>query len=279
MFLNLRRKYLDKFRENANIDVGGNIRIKAKQYRSEDFGFSKKEELLAEYRYKTEAHAHTSPASTCGQVSPEETVKTYAGLGYNGLVLTNHFIYDYNYMKGRSKEDGIKKYLSDYYEAVEFGKKNGLNVILGAEIRFTENCNDYLVYGIDEKMLLEIYELLPYGIENFRKNYSMPKSVFLQAHPFRDGMEDVDATLLDGIEIFNMHPEHKSRNAIANLFANKNNLNIKIAGSDFHFLGGKDRSVSAILTRKMPKDSFEFAEILKSGDYLLQIGNNAVIFP
>ena len=152
-----------------------------------------KNELFKEYKYKIEAHAHTSPASTCSEVSAEELINAYAGLEYNGLVLTNHFIYDYNYMKGRSIKDGIKKYLSDYYEAVELGKKKGVNVLLGAEIRFTENCNDYLVYGLDEKMLDEIYGYLPYGVENFRTKYSMPKSVFLQAHPFRDGMEEVDA--------------------------------------------------------------------------------------
>ena len=107
----------------------------------------------------------------------------------------------------------------------------------------------------------------------------MPKSVFLQAHPFRDGMEEVDPKLLDGIEIFNMHPEHRSRNALANIYAKKNKMNIVIAGSDFHSLRGRDLSVSAIRTRKMPEDSFEFAGILKSKDYLIEIGNNSLIFP
>ena len=238
-----------------------------------------KNKLLDEYKYRIEAHAHTKPASECGELTASELIEVYSELGYDGIVLTNHFIHGYNYMKNTGTEDGIKKYLSDYIDAAELGKKHNINVMLGAEIRFTENINDYLVYGIDGKMLSEIYELLPYGVENFRKNYSMPKSVFLQAHPMRDGMEEVDAGILDGIEIFNMHPEQKSRNAIANRFAKKNNLDIKIAGSDFHFKRGKDFSTSAILTRKMPKDSFEFAEILKSKDYLLEIGNNAVIFP
>ena len=238
-----------------------------------------KEELKKEYKYKFEAHAHTAPISSCSQVSPEEIIDAYSGLGYDGIVLTNHFIYDYNYMKDCSVEEGIKKYLHAYYETAELGKKKNMSVLLGAEIRFTENCNDYLVYGIDEKMLSEIYKLLPYGVENFRKNYSMPKSVFLQAHPFRDGMEEVDPGILDGIETFNMHPGHKSRNAVANIYAKKNNLKITIAGADFHFNIGRDLSVSAILMRKMPKDSFEFAGILKSKDYLIEIGNNAVIFP
>ena len=238
-----------------------------------------KNELLKEYKYKIEAHAHTSPASRCSEVSPEELIDSYSGLGYDGIVLTNHFIFDYNYMKDNSIEDGIKKYLSDYLKAAELGKKKNISVLLGAEIRFVGSENDYLIYGVDEKMLRDIYGYLPDGIENFRKNYRMPKSVFLQAHPFRDGMEEVNPEFLDGIEIFNMHPGHKSRNAVANLYAKKKNMNITIVGSDFHFTCGRDLSVSAILTKKMPKDSFEFAEILKSGDYLMQVGKNAVIFP
>lgn len=239
-----------------------------------------KNDLLKEYRYKIETHAHTSPISTCSEVPVLELIDTYSGLGYDGIVLTNHFMYNYSScMRDNSVEDGVKKYLSDYREAVELGKKKNIRVLLGAEIRFTESDNDYLVYGIDEKMLIEIYGRLQDGVENFRKNYSMPKSVFLQAHPFRDGMTEMDPKLLDGIESFNMHPEHKSRNAVANLYAKKNNMNITIAGSDFHSSKGRDFSVSAVLTRKMPNDSFEFAEILKNKDYLLKIGDRAVIFP
>lgn len=235
--------------------------------------------LLKDYKYRIETHAHTSPASQCGEISVKELIDAYSELEFHGIVLTNHFIHDYNYMKNNSIEDGIKKYLNDYYEAAELGKKHNINVMLGAEIRFTENINDYLVFGVNEKMLIEIYGLLPYGVVNFRKEYSMPKSVFLQAHPFRDGMEAVDPELLDGIEIFNMHPEQKSRNAIANIYAKKNKMNIVTAGSDFHFMRGRDLSVSAIRTRKMPEDSFEFAAILKSKDYLIEIGKNSLIFP
>ena len=174
-----------------------------------------KNELQKEYKYRIEAHAHTAPASTCSEVSVSDVINAYSELGFDALVLTNHFIYGYNYMKDNSVEDGIKRYLNDYNEAVELGKKNNLKVFLGAEIRFTENSNDYLIYGVNEKMLAEIYDFLPNGVENFRKNYAMPHSVFLQAHPFRDGMKDIDPNLLDGMETFNMHPGHTARNSVS----------------------------------------------------------------
>ena len=236
-----------------------------------------KNELLKEYQYRIETHAHTFPASTCSEVSAEEVITAYSQMGYDGLVITNHFMKDYNYMQGVSVSEGIQAYLNDYYEAKELGERMGLTVLLGTEIRFTENANDYLIYGVDETMLREIYGYLEDGVENFRKNYKMPKSVFLQAHPFRDGMVEIDPALLDGLETFNLHPGHNARLAVAAMYAKDHDMGIQIAGSDFHFLRGRCLSVSAVLTRKMPKDSFEFAEILKSHDYLLEIGKNAVL--
>ena len=239
-----------------------------------------KSQLEKEYKYKLELHAHSNPASGCSEVSVPDLVALYAELGYHGVVLTNHFIYDYSTcMRGRSVEEGIEVWLNDYRAAVEEGKKYGLAVFLGAEIRFTENNNDYLIYGLMEEMLPEIYRLLPEGIEHFRKNYGMPDSVFLQAHPFRDGMVEVDPALLDGIETFNMHPGQRSRNAVANLYAKKKGFGIRLVASDFHFLRGREVAVSAIRTKTMPKDSFDVARILKSGDYIGEVGNQALILP
>ena len=239
-----------------------------------------KSQLEKEYKYKLELHAHSNPASGCSEVSVPDLVALYAELGYHGVVLTNHFIYDYSTcMRGRSVEEGIEVWLNDYRAAVEEGKKYGLAVFLGAEIRFTENNNDYLIYGLREEMLPEIYRLLPEGVEYFRKHYAMPDSVFLQAHPFRDGMVEVDPALLDGIETFNMHPGQRSRNAVANLYAKKNGIGIRLVASDFHFLRGRDVAVSAIRTKTMPKDSFDVARILKSGDYIGEVGNQALILP
>ena len=239
-----------------------------------------KSQLEKEYKYKLELHAHSNPASGCSEVSVPDLVALYAELGYHGVVLTNHFIYDYSTcMRGRSVEEGIEVWLNDYRAAVEEGKKYGLAVFLGAEIRFTENNNDYLIYGLTERMLPEIYRLLPEGVEHFRKTYEMPDSVFLQAHPFRDGMVEVDPALLDGIETFNMHPGQRSRNAVANLYAKKKGFGVRLVASDFHFLRGREVAVSAIRTKTMPKDPFDVARILKSGDYIGEVGNQALILP
>lgn len=235
-----------------------------------------KREILSQYKYQIELHAHTWPVSDCSRVSPKEMVQTYKELGYDAITITNHFMYQRN---GRTKEEYLDAFLRDYEEAKKYGDKLGLKVYLGAEIRFTEWDNDYLIFGLDERMLSEIYDLLPYGVENFRKNYPMPDSVFVQAHPMRDGMKIYDVSLLDGMEVFNLHPNHNSKVGIASVYAHDNNIPIIIAGSDFHEPNKNHEGVAALRGSYLPEDTFELAKLLRSGDYLLEIGRNNIIIP
>lgn len=232
-----------------------------------------KRNLINEYKYRIELHAHTSGASSCSQITPEEMAKTYSKLGYDGIVITNHF----TYLEGRNKNEYIKEYIYDYESAKQVGDKLGLTVLLGAEIRFTENANDYLIYGVDGDILNSIYDLLPYGVENFRRELKLENSIFLQAHPFRDNISAVNADLLDGVEIFNMHPGHNSRIGLASKYARENGISVTTAGTDFHN-PGRD-GLSALLCRELPSGSFALASILKSGDYLLEIAKNNIIIP
>ena len=235
-----------------------------------------KASLLKEYSFQTELHAHTSPASSCSQVSPEEMAETYKKLGYDAVTIANHFVYEY---QGLSKNEVIDRFFDNFERAEKRGKEIGIRVLLAAEIRFSENENDYLIYGVTRKMLEEIYDLLPYGIENFRKVYKMSDSVFLQAHPFREDMELVSPAILDGIEVFNMHPNHNSKVGIASVYAKEQNFSIITAGSDFHHPNRGHEGVSAIRTKHLPKDGFDIAKILRSGDYLLEVGRNNIIIP
>ena len=220
--------------------------------------------------YKTELHTHTTPVSSCSEISTKQLVELYKENGYDSIVLTNHFLTG---LQGETAEEKIKWYLEDYYKCCEEGKLVGLNVILGAELRFTENSNDYLIFGICPDELINIYKLLPYGIDNFYREYKNDKNVILQAHPFRNGMEKVKRESLDGIEVFNLHPNHNSRVGIAAKYAYENNM-IATCGSDFHHLGHE--CLCGILTKKLLKDSYDVANVLKTGDYHMIIGNYIV---
>ena len=235
-----------------------------------------KKQLYSQYKYRIEMHAHTSPVSSCSEIPPKQLVDIYKPLGFDAVVITNHFEYN---SRWPNKEEYIKAYINDYEQAKQYGQEQGLKVYLGAEIRFTECNNDYLIFGVDRQMLSEIYDLLPYGVENFRKSYLMPDSLFIQAHPFRDGMKLVDPSLLDGVEVFNMHPNHNSRVGFASIYARENNLSIITSGSDFHHPNKKHEGIASLRSATLPKDSFELASILKGGDYLLEVGKSNIIIP
>lgn len=233
-----------------------------------------KTELLRTYRYRIELHAHTAPVSSCSEISPELMAEIYAREGYDAVVITNHFLYS-----SSDKFAYIDEYMNGYEQTKKAGEKFGLSVFLGAEIRFTENYNDYLLYGVDRKMLEDIYDLLPYGLSEFRKNYPLGNSVLIHAHPFRDGMTEVSSSLLDGIEVFNMHPGHNSRIAIASKNARRSAISLITAGSDFHHLNRDHEAGASLRSSVLPRDSFELATLLKSEDYLLEIGKNNLIIP
>ena len=102
------------------------------------------------------------------------------------------------------------------------------------EIRFTENNNDYLVYGIDEGFIYSHKDLhLIPTIKEFRKTADENGLIIFQAHPFRLGMTVTNPSFLDGIEVYNAHPGHNSSNDIANAWADKYSLQ-KTSGSDYH---------------------------------------------
>lgn len=226
--------------------------------------------MLEEYKYKTELHAHTKPISMCSDIPPEFMINTYKENGYTSLVLTNHFIYDDN----MSAEEKIKPYMEGFYECKSFGEKVGLNVILGAEIRFSENENDYLIYGINEDDLYSIFGLLGDGIDNFYKKFKSKNNIILQAHPFRDRMTAVKPESLDGIEVFNVHPGHNSRIGFAAKYARENNF-IITCGTDFHHFG--HQALSAILTKEPVYNSEELAMILNNRDYVIDLSGYKIL--
>ena len=228
--------------------------------------------MFTEYKYKTELHAHTKPISWCSDIEAEKLIYMYEKVGANAIVLTNHFIPEF--FAGISKKEGLKEYYGAFSELSKFGEKSGINVLLGMEIRFTENYNDYLVYGIDEKDLDIAYECLDKGIDYFYKKIKNDKNIILQAHPFRNGMALANPKSIDGIEVFNMHPSHNSRVAKAAAYAKENAFLIS-GGTDFHH--DNHQGCCFLKSKELPKNSFDIAHILKSKDFIFDIFGNIIL--
>ncbi len=228
-------------------------------------------DIKKEYCFCTELHAHTSPVSRCSNIPPEHMAKVYADMGASAVVITNHLTPKWAYEDSELTPD---EYLSDYYLTRRLGEERGLNVILGAEVRFTENDNDYLVYGIEPDDIEKIMFYLDKGIEAFYKGFKNTKNIILQAHPFRNRMERAPVSALDGIEVFNCHPKHNSRIAVASKYAKENNF-IVSGGTDYHDTG--DEGLCMMRSLVCPKDSYDVAEILKSRDYVIDIAGSIVL--
>ena len=216
--------------------------------------------------FKTELHCHSNDISGCARVNTTEIIETFTNAGYSTLVLNNHFTTDTMKSKGaKTWEEWIDMFIGAYQKLKD--EANGkLNILLGLELRFDENCNDYLVFGATEKFLKDHPNMLQMNPHSFHEIAKENGCLFIQAHPFRNGMTVVRPDGLDGIEVFNGHFGHDSRNDIAEMWAEKFNL-IKTAGTDFHYITSPANG--GIFTEKEITTMGELIETLKSGDYTL----------
>lgn len=230
------------------------------------------EEIRKLYPYRLELHAHTSPASHCAELSNEEVLTIFKNDGYHGIGITNHF--------SCQQDENIEKY-SEFYRAellkvLELGDKIGIKVYAGAELRFiSENDNDYLLYGYDPNDIYYICQILRRGtLEDFVKNYKTDDMLLVQAHPFRKGMVCEYDRLLDGYEVFNMHPNHNSRVAVAVQYANELEK-IKTMGTDFHH--PNHDNLCATRAAFLPENEKELIKLIKSEDVVFEIGDKILI--
>ncbi len=221
-------------------------------------------------KFKTELHCHSATVSACAKAKAEEIVQVYLEHGYHSLVLTNHFsrftfknkrMGDLSALPWQEKVD---YYMSGYHEMLE-AADGKLNIIFGCELRSNIDENDYLIYGLDEDFLRRNENLYDVPTAEVSARVREAGFLFLQAHPFRDFMQMVNPSLLDGIEIFNGNPSQDSRNDIARIWQERFGL-IGTSGSDFHkvtdgaFAGG-------ILTDEPITSNEQLLRILRSGNF------------
>ena len=217
-------------------------------------------------KYLYDLHIHTSESSACGETCAADIVARYKGLGYDGIVITDHVGESALRNRGETYDEKITDVLKGYRAAKALEDEN-FTVILGMELRFRENDNDYLVYGIDEDFLRRV------NLTEFEKPadfVAVAKEnnlAFFQAHPFRDGMTVLNPTILDGVEGYNGHGGHDSRNDIALAWAKKFGVRM-ISGSDFHYVSKAEPGGVYFEERHM--DSKAVAKALLENRYTLK---------
>lgn len=209
--------------------------------------------------FKTEMHCHTMESSPCGQVAGKNVAKAYIYGGYSTLVITDHF----TSRKGENFETHLNRFLAGFRE-VKSAANGKLNVILGMELRLSANINDYLVYGVTEEFIRNNPEICSLSLLDFCELAHKNGLLVFQAHPFRNGMTVTDPTPLDGIEAYNGHTGHNSRNSMANAWAELNKKR-KTSGSDAHETPHFCRG--GILTENEIKNSDDLIFALSSDNY------------
>jgi len=180
-----------------------------------------------------EMHTHTSEVSPCAVVPAIKVAELFENEGYNGVVITDHMCNrTFRDIPNVSWTEKVNYFLKGYRLAKNISTKD-FSVLLGMEICFSNESNDYLIYGLDEEFLYCNEDLMEIGLKKFKTLAEKNDLLIFQAHPFRKGMRIADYRLIDGIEVYNGNSSHNSSNDIAMLWAEKYGLK-KISGSDFH---------------------------------------------
>ena len=138
--------------------------------------------------YLYDPHTHTAETSKCGHLLAADVVERYVKHGFSGLVVTDHLHPEYlsRIDTEHDWQKAMDHYLSGYKASKKRGDELGFDVILGAELRFPQNDNDYLVYGIDEDWLRSNPYMCCTSAREFYEKFHN-EVLIIHAHPYRDG--------------------------------------------------------------------------------------------
>ena len=205
-------------------------------------------------------HCHTSGISKCCRLNREEVLSAAAKVGYNGIVLTNHYTADY--VKDSDYSSFAEDYISEYQKTKNAGREMGINVIFGVELTYELSPKIHiLLYGAtpdfirqnNNLCLLESHALY----ELCRKN----GICVIQAHPFRKGTLPIPYSDCDGYEI-NCHPLYGDTNSDKIIKMQKEKGFVVTCGCDFH--GDTHRAKGGTYLPDDVKDEKDLAEFLLS---------------
>lgn len=206
--------------------------------------------------YKYDTHVHTAEASGCATASGAEQARRYKELGYDGIIITDHFFngnsaihhyYDWY--------DRVRQFCKGYENAKAEGDKIGLKVFFGIEYSYFGT--DLLTCGIDKDWLYQNDNIMDVSVYEYIKRVHDAGGIIVHAHPFREASYINEVKLMpkwvDGVEVYNAGNYDEKFNERAKWYAEQYNLPIT-AGTDNHHLT-TDR-ISGISTEQ-PLESIE----------------------
>ena len=219
--------------------------------------------------YKIETHLHTNHTSKCGWLDAAALAEGYHAAGYAAVAVTDHYnrtTFEYLNVDTAAPGDKVTPFLTGFRRMSEEAEKRGLRVYKGAELRFDECENDYLLYGWRKDLLADPEAVFSMGIAAFAPVARAAGAVLVQAHPYRAKCTPAIACYLEGVEVCNCNPRHNSHNGMAERYARQFGL-LRLSGSDCHRT--EDVAQGGICTQTLPSDSMAMAHLIRARRYTL----------
>ena len=190
--------------------------------------------------YIYETHLHTIEGSACSDTPGKDYIEHMKSIGYSGIIVTDHF-FNGNCAVPRELpwKKKVELYCAGYEHALKEAEGTGFTVLFGVEFNFQGD--EYLIYGIDKKWLLDHPEIMDMTRKELHEFVNASGGIMLQAHPYRERgyLKTIHLAPndVDGCEVFNAeNPD--DQNARGYQYALENHL-LMSAGSDIHHLNQK----------------------------------------
>ena len=217
------------------------------------------------WRYET--HCHTGEASRCARVPAEEQVRYYHSLGFDGIIITDHFLGGNTTAPAQlGWKRRIEILCSGYKNARAEGKRLGLKVFFGWE--FAHLGCDFLTYGLSPEWLLENENLDQMPIVDYLQYVRREGALVIHAHPFREAPYIPYIQLLprqvDGVEILNACRKDFENERAAE-YARAYGLPV-FAGGDNHS-AAKQTRLCGIETEEPLESIRDFIRVFRAGEY------------
>ena len=191
-----------------------------------------------EYIYET--HLHTIEGSACSDTPGKDYIEHMKAIGYSGIIVTDHF-FNGNCAIPRDLpwEKKVALYCEGYEHAYKEAEGKDFTVLFGVEFNFQGD--EYLIYGIDKKWLLDHPEIMEISRKELHEAVNEAGGIMLQAHPYRErgylSTIHLAPNDVDGCEVYNAeNPD--DQNARGYKYGLENHLRMS-SGSDIHHLSQK----------------------------------------
>lgn len=227
-----------------------------------------REEHVSAYIYET--HLHTAQASACADTPGREYVRRYIDAGYSGIIVTDHFLRG-NCAVDRSLpwREFVCRFCEGYEDALNEGIKLNFPVFFGWEE--TYGGDDYLIYGLDKRWLLDHPEVARWSRREQYEEVHRYGGCVVQAHPFRAawyiGTIHLAPALVDAVEGFNAGNQ-MDWNILGMRYARLLGLPVT-AGSDNHHACGMRRDNLAGVALDRPLERIgDYVNVIRQGNPL-----------